>query len=338
MKAVRYHGVGGPEVLSYEEVSDPTPAKGEVLLRVEACGVNRIDVWARSGRYKTSLPHILGTDIAGTVVAADPGSGLESGSRAVVYPVISDGMCAYCRAGLPNLCVARGFVGVAVDGGYAELVKVPAASAMPAGNIDLKKAAAMPVDFGTAWSGLVSKAGVGPSDTVLIWGAAGGLGHAAVQIAKLLGARVIAAVGDDRKSRFAKSMGADQVVNYRSQDIVEAVRSITSGLGATVVFDHVGGETWGKSVDCLARGGRLVTLGLTSGPKAELDVRRVYSDELKIMGTYGQSKSDIQRVLELASEGKLSPAIHKELPLESAREAHEVIESRQVEGKIVLLP
>lgn len=338
MKAVTYHSTGGPEVLSYEEVSAPTAEKGDVLIRVEACGVNRIDVWARSGRYKTSLPHILGTDVAGRVSAADPGTGLETGTPVVVYPVISDGTCAYCRQGMPNLCVARGFVGVATDGGYAEYVRVPSANVLSVRDVDLKKAAAMPVDFGTAWRGLVSNAKVGQSDTVLVWGAAGGLGHAAIQIAKLLGAKVIAAVGDDGKSSFVESMGADRVVNYRSRDIVDEVRSMTGGFGATVVFDHVGGDTWGKSIDCLARGGRLVALGLTSGPKSELDVRRVYSDELKIMGTYGQSKSDIKRVLELAAEGRLSPAVHKELPLESAREAHEILESRDVRGKVVLLP
>jgi NADPH:quinone reductase-like Zn-dependent oxidoreductase len=338
LKATLFRAPGGPDVLSYEDAAEPVPGPGEALVRVKASAVNRIDVWARSGRYKVSLPHILGTDIAGEVVSSDGGEGVRPGSEVVVYPVISDGTCPYCRMGSPNLCVVRGFVGVATDGGYAELVKVPSGNLIPTGGLDPKLAASMPVDFGTAWSGLVSRAKVSPGDTVLVWGAAGGLDHAAIQISKLLGADVIAAVGDDSKSEFVESLGADRVVNYASQDVVASVRSMTGGLGASVVFDHVGGETWGKSVDCLARGGRMVTLGLTSGPKSEVDVRRVYSDELSIMGTYGQSKADIEKVLGLAAEGKLRPAIFKELPLSSAKEAHQILESRAVLGKVLLIP
>ena len=338
MKAVRYHSIGGPGVLSYEDAPTPSPGKGEVRIRVEACAVNRIDIWARSGRYKTALPHILGTDIAGVVDSAGPGTEFRVGSRVVVYPVLSDGTCVYCRQGSPNLCLARGFVGVAIDGGYAEFVKVPEENLIAADGVDPMKAAAMPVDFGTAWRGLVSRANVSAGDTVLIWGAAGGLGHAAIQIAKLRGATVIGAVGGGTKSQFARSLGADHVVDYTSEEVVAAVRSLTDGLGASVVFDHVGGDTWGKSIDCLARGGRMLTLGLTSGPKSEVDVRRVYSDEITVMGVYGQSKADIEKVLQLEAEGKLNPSIQSELPLSSAQEAHKIIESRGVRGKVILLP
>jgi NADPH:quinone reductase-like Zn-dependent oxidoreductase len=338
LKAVRYHSTGGADVLSYEDAPSPSPGPGEVVLKVAACAVNRIDVWARSGRYKTSLPHILGTDVAGEVAEAGPGAGVPEGLMAAVYPVISDGTCVYCLQGRPNLCAGRGFVGVASDGGYGEYLRVPAANLVPLGSLPPKVAAAMPVDFGTAWNGLVSKAGVGPGDTVLVWGAAGGLGHAAVQIVKLRGGAAIAAVGGAEKAGFVKSLGADEVIDYSATDVVEAVRSLTGGRGATIVFDHVGGDTWGKSLDCLARGGTMLTLGLTSGQKSEVDVRRVYSDELAIMGTYGQSKADLAKVLGLAAEGKLRPSIHKELPLSSAREAHEMLESRRVMGKILLLP
>ena len=339
MKASLYHAPGGPEVLSFEDVPDPVPGPGEALVRVKACGVNRIDVWARSGRYKTSLPHVLGTDIAGEVVSTGPGTGgVSEGEHVVVYPVLSDGKCAYCLQGMPNMCLSRGFVGVATDGGYAEYVKVPVANLVPIGKLDLKAAAAMPVNFGTAWKGLASRAAVGPKDTVLVWGAAGGLGYAAVQVAKFLGARVIAIVGDDKKAGFIESEGADFVVNHRTQDIVEGVRAFTGGLGASVVFDHVGGDTWAKSVECLARGGRMVTLGLTSGPTSEVDVRRVYQDELKIIGTYGQLKEDLQHVLNLAAEGKLRPSISREMSLRSAGEAHRMIESRSVQGKLLLVP
>lgn len=339
MWAAVYHTPGGPEVLAYEEVSAPKPGPGEVVLKVAACAVNRLDIWGRSGRYKTRLPHILGTDVAGVVTEVGPGvEGVDLGLRSVAYPVISDGTCVYCLQGRPNLCLGRGFVGVVTEGGYAEYLKVPAANVVPAGSLDLKLAAAMPVDFGTAWGGLVSRAKVGPDDVVLVWGAAGGLGHAAVQIAKLIGAEVIAAVGDSSKAEFVRSLGADHVVDYGSADIVQSVKSLTGGMGATVVFEHVGGDTWGKSIDCLARGGRMVTLGLTSGPKSEVDVRRVYSDELVITGAYGQSKPDVARVLQLAAEGKLVPRVHRELSLSSAGEAHQIVESRKVRGKVLLLP
>ena len=293
MKAAVYHEPGAPNVLSYEDVPDPVPGEGEALVRVRACGVNRIDIWARSGRYKTNLPHVLGTDVAGEVVSTSGAPGASEGDRVVIYPVLSDGKCEYCLAGLPNRCISRGFVGVASDGGYAELVKVPVANLVRLGGLDFKVAASLPVNFGTAWRGLAVIARAGPKDTVMVWGAAGGLGHAAVQVAKHLGARVIAVVGDEKKAKFVESLGADVVISHRAGDVAEEVRAHTAGLGATVVFDHVGGDTWGKGIECLAWGGRLVTLGLTSGPKSDVDVRRVYSDELSIMGTYGQSKEEI---------------------------------------------
>lgn len=325
--------------MAYGDAVDPVPGPGEALVRVRACGVNRIDIWARSGRYKTSLPHILGTDVAGEVVSVSGGStGVSEGGPVIVYPVLSDGKCAYCLQGMPNRCLSRGFVGVASDGGYAELVKVPVGNLIPLEGLDFKTAASLPVNFGTAWRGLAVHAAVGPNDTVLVWGAAGGLGHAAIQVAKYLGARVIAVVGNEKKTKFVESQGADLTVNHRTEDMVEKVRAFTDGLGATVAFDHVGGDTWARSTECLARGGRMVTLGLTLGPKSEVDVRRVYSDELSIIGTYGQLKEDLQQVLKLAQDGKLKPSIYRELPLSSARQAHEIVESRDVQGKILLLP
>jgi NADPH:quinone reductase-like Zn-dependent oxidoreductase len=338
LKAVRYHSPGAPSVLELEDAPSPDFGPGDILLRVKACAVNRIDIWARSGRYKTTLPHILGTDVAGQVVAAgDEVRSVKVGEDGILFPVLSDGTCHQCKEGHPNLCTNRGFIGIATDGGYAELVRAPASNFIPSGAIDPTKAAAMPVDFGTAWSGL-SRVNVREKDTVLVWGAAGGLGHAAVQIAKLMGARVIAVVGDQSKFSFVSSLGADEVLDHSKDDIVSRAKSLTGGEGVTVVVDHVGGDTWEKSIGCLARGGRMVTLGLTSGPKAEVDVRRVYSDELSIVGAYGQTSADISRVLKLASEGKLVPSIYRELPLASAVEAHETVESRSVMGKILLLP
>ncbi len=339
MKAAVYHAPGEPKVLSYEDVADLVPGPEEAVVNVKACGVNRIDIWARNGRYKTALPHILGSDIAGEVVATGPETrSVTAGQSVVVYPVLSDGKCSYCVQGMPSKCVSRGFVGIATDGGYAEFVKVPAANLVSGEGLDSRAAAAMPVNFATAWNGLSSRARVGPKDTVMVWGAAGGLGYAAIQVSKLFGARVIALVGDDKKAKFVESQGADFVVNHRTEDISQRVRSLTDGLGASVVFDQVGGDTWAKSIESLARGGRMLTLGLTSGPKSEVDVRRVYQDELSILGTYAYSKEDLQQVLNLLAAGKLRPSIFQEFPLSSAARAHEIIESRDVQGKILLIP
>jgi NADPH:quinone reductase-like Zn-dependent oxidoreductase len=339
VKAAVFHSPGGLEVLSYEEAPDPKPGAGEAVVRVKACGVNRIDIWVRSGRYKANLPHVLGTDVAGEVEALGPGTtGLERGTPVVVYPVLSDGTCPYCLMGAPNRCISRGLVGVASDGGYAEFVKVPASCLMELRGLDFKTAAALPVNFGTAWNGLFSRARVGPGDTVLVWGAAGGLGHAAIQVSKHLGARVIAAVSSDEKLSFVESLGADVGINYAGSNIVEEVRAATEGYGATVVFDHIGGDTWATSLECLAKGGRLVTVGLTSGPRSDVDVRRVYQDELGIVGTYSCRKEELIAVLELTAKGKFRPAVKAELPLHSASEAHKILESRAIQGKILLVP
>jgi len=339
LKAALFRATGGPEVLSYEDAPEPKDGPGEALVKVKACGVNRIDIWLRTGRYKASLPHILGTDIAGEVASVGDGAfGVSVGDPVVVYPVLSDGKCPYCLAGKPNLCVSRGFVGTISDGGYAEYVKVPASNLLKLDKLDFKTAASLPVNFGTALNGLAARANVGPGDSVLVLGAAGGVGHAAVQVSKLLGATVIAVVGSDEKRRFVKSLGADHSVNYNTEDLVERARSLTGGMGVSVVFDHVGGDTWKKSIECLARGGRMVTLGLTSGPTSEVDVRRVYQDQLSILGTYAFPKEMLVQVLGLAADGKLRPQTFREMPLSSARKAHELLESREIQGKIVLVP
>jgi len=339
LKATIFRQPGGPEVLSYEDVPDPSPRPGEVLVKVKACGVNRVDIWVRSGRYQSSLPHILGTDIAGEV--AEVGAGIReevSGQRVLVYPVLSDGSCQYCLQGMPNRCVSRGLVGVASNGGYADYAVVPADNLVDIGNLDFVTAATLPTNFGIVWNSLVSRAKVGPGDTVLVWGAAGGVGYAAVQVSKLLGAKVIAAVGSDEKMKFVLSQGADAAINYNTQDLLDQVRILTEGKGASLVLDHVGGETWPTSLDCLARGGRLVAVGLTSGAKSEVDVRRVYQDELSIIGAWTCRREDLAEVLRFVAGNKLRPSVFKELPLKDAQRAHEILESRWVQGKMVLVP
>jgi NADPH:quinone reductase-like Zn-dependent oxidoreductase len=339
VNAVRFHTQGGPEVLIFEEAPTPKLSPGEVLVRVRATGVNRIDIWVRNGRYKTYVPHILGTDVAGEVSEVAPGvTNVKKGDRVVLYPVLSDGTCRYCRAGRPNRCVNIGLLGSAADGGYAEFVKVPSGNVVGIEELDFKVAAALPVNFGTSWNALVSRTTVGPGDEVLVWGAGSGLGHAAIQIAKLFGARVIATAGNEDKLKLARSLGADHTINHNTEDVPETVKKLTDGLGATVVFDHIGGDTWSKSLDSLAKGGTLISIGLTSGPTSNVDVGKFYRSELNLAGTYAFRKQDLTSVLKLASEGRLKPHIYREFPLEAAQEAHRILERRQQFGKILLLP
>jgi NADPH:quinone reductase-like Zn-dependent oxidoreductase len=260
------------------------------------------------------------------------------GQKVVVYPSLSDGTCGYCLAGFPNRCANGGLVGAASDGGYAEYVKVPSANLVDAGSMDLWLAAAVPVNFATAWSAFTDRSEVGEGDTVLVWAAAGGLGHAAVQAAKLLGAKAIGVVGGKEKFGFVKDNGADYAIDHTTEDVAARVRELTGGRGVDYVLDAVGGDTWGKSIDSLARGGTVLSVGLTSGPTSSVDVGKLYRNELNIVGVFGFRKEKLAEVLSLVSRGTLRPMLFRELPLQRGAEAHEILESRKVEGKILLLP
>jgi NADPH:quinone reductase-like Zn-dependent oxidoreductase len=339
LKAVRFHSPGGPDVLVEEEVSVPEPRQGEVLVKVAACGVNRIDIWLRNGRYECELPHILGGDIAGEVDSVGAGvTNIEIGKSVVVYPTLSDGTCRFCLEGFPNRCVSGGLVGRNSDGGYAEYVRVPASNILDSRDLDLHVAAALPVNFGTAWNAFVERATVRPDDSVLVWGAAGGLGHAAVQVAKMLGAQVIGVAGGEGKRKFVLENGADHFIDHTTEDVVARAKELTGGLGVDVVLDDVGGDTWEKSLASLAKGGSVLSVALSSGPASSVDVGRLYRNELSLVGVFSFRKETLTRVLQLASAGSIRPRIFRELPLGSAREAHEILESRQVEGKILLIP
>ncbi|MDV3293597.1 MAG: zinc-binding dehydrogenase [Nitrososphaerales archaeon] len=339
MKAVRFESPGGPEVLKYGDAPTPSTSEGEVLVKVAACGVNRIDIWLRSGRYKTYVPHILGADVCGEVASAPPrATELKVGQRAVVYPSLSDWSCRYCLAGYPNRCVSGGLLGAVADGGYADYVKVPARNLVDAGSLDPKLAAAVPVNFATAWSAFAERACVRPGDTILVWGAAGGVGHAAVQVAKLLGAQVIGVAGGKEKRTFVIDNGADHFIDHTTEDVPARAKEITGGHGVDYVFDDVGGDTWEKSLESLAKGGTVLSVALTSGAASTVDVGRLYRNELNIVGVFAFRREALVRVLRLVAEERLKPRIFRELPLKSAKQAHEILESRKIEGKILLVP
>ena len=340
MKAVVMRGHGGPEVLHYEDAPDPLPSHGEALLRVRACALNHLDVWIRLGQAgrPVPLPHILGSDIAGEIVSLDrPVPGLAAGQRVMLSPGVSCGRCRMCLAGEDGSCREYRILGFQLPGGYAELVRCPAANVIPLPDgIAFEAAAAFPLAFLTAWRMLVRRAAVRPGEDVLVWAAGSGVGVAAIQIAKVFGARVIATAGTEEKLARARALGADEVVEHRSGDVVAEVRRLTGRKGADVVVEHVGQATWERSILCLAHRGRLVTCGATTGPQGTTDLRHLFARQLSILGSYMGSKADLLDAAPLFFAGRLRSVVHAALPLAEARRAHEMLEASEHFGKIVL--
>lgn len=340
MEAMVLVAHGGPESLSWTRVPAPVAGPGEVRVRVHAVAMNHMDLWVRRGgpAFRVELPHRLGCDIAGTVDSVGAGvSGVEVGARCVVNPGTSCGRCEACLRGDDPLCRRYRILGEHVHGGYARFVVVPAANILPyPGELSFEQAAAVPLVFLTAWRMLVTRARVVAGEWVLVQGGGSGVGSAAIQIAKLCGARVIATAGSRDKAERARALGADEVIDYSSADFVAETKRITGGRGADVVIEHVGGETFGKSVVATRSGGRLVTCGATSGFTPTVDLRHVFFRQVQVLGSTMGSKGDLFAVLPLVAQGKLRPVVDRVLPLKDAAEGHRALESRSVFGKIVL--
>ncbi len=342
MKAVVFPQHGGPEVLQYTDVPDPLIGAGQILVRVKACALNHLDLWIRQGMptYRIQLPHISGCDVAGVVEAVASGvSHVNTGDRVVLAPGLSCRVCEWCQAGQDNLCASYGIRGAATDGGYAELVSARAIDAIlvPAG-LSFEDAAAYPLVFLTAWHMLVGRAKLREHEVVLVHGAGSGVGHAAIQIAKYFKAIVYATVGSDAKVPKAKSLGADEVINYRQASFEERVKTLTGGRGVGVVFDHIGPDTWDGSLKLLEKGGRLVTCGATSGPSVPLDLRYVFSRQLSILGSIMGTRAELETVTQLIGARTLKPVIDAVFPLQQARVAQERMLSRDLFGKLLLVP
>src|SRR5574338_487484 len=289
MKAAVIRAHGGPEQVELAELPEPAPGPGEVRVAVRAAALNHLDIWVRRGWSGLSLtfPHILGSDVAGVVDAVGPGvREPRIGDEVVVSPGLGCGRCERCLGGQENLCRRYAILGEHVSGGQADRLVVPARNVLPKPpNLSFEEAAALPLTFLTAWHALVARAGVRPGETVLVHAAGSGVGVAAVQIAKLHGARVIATAGSDAKLARARALGADEAVNYETQDFVKEVKRLTDRRGVEVVFEHVGKKTWEGSILSAALGGRIVTVGATTGYDPLTDLRHVFYPQLSILGS-----------------------------------------------------
>jgi NADPH:quinone reductase-like Zn-dependent oxidoreductase len=340
MKAVRLHQFGGPEVLVYEEVPDPTLRKDQVLVRVKACALNHLDVWVRKGLPGVKLPHILGSDVAGEIAElGEYVSGFKIGQRVLLAPMHYCGHCAKCVAGVQNECREFTALGNAVDGGDCELIAVPPANVIPIpGSLSWNEAASVPLVFLTAWHMLVGRAHVRPGQTVLVLGASSGVGIAAIQIAKLFHCRVITTAGDEAKLDKGRELGADFGINHYKQKISEEVRKITNKEGVDIVLEHVGSATWDESMRSLKTAGTLVTCGATTGFDARIDLRHLFARQLSLLGSYMGTMGELHEVLGHVFAGRLKPVVDRVFPLGELRAAHEYLEASRMFGKVVVNP
>lgn len=342
MNAARFHQHGGPEVIRYEDAPVPSPGTGEALIRVKACALNHLDVWIRQGipSFQVPLPHIGGCDVAGLVEqVADDGAGVKPGDRVFVAPGLSCWRCEFCLSGRDNLCVSYRILGAQVDGGMAEFVIVPAINVMPIpGALSFEQAATFPLTAVTAWHMLFALAKLQPAEEVLVLGAGSGVGSMAIQMARAAGARVVTTVGSEEKVEKARALGADVVIVHTKENIAERVKQATDGRGVDVVIEHIGPATWEQSLKSLAKGGRLITCGATSGPEVKLDLRYLYMRQTTVIGSIMGTRADLLAAAQWMGEGRILAVIDSVLPLAETRAAHERMLERKLFGKIVLTP
>lgn len=325
MKAAVIRQQGGLENLHYDDWADPEPRPGEVLLRVRACALNHLDIFVRKGMpgFPVPMPFISGGDIAGEVIALGDGvRDFAIGDRCAVHPVTADGM-----------------MGEEILGGMAELVAVPAENLIPlADHVPFDVAAAVPIAYGTGIRMLFEIGQIGSGDLVLILGASGGVGVACLQLAKMIGARVIAAAGSDEKCDQLRQLGADMTINYKSEEFSKAAWRLSDKKGVDVVVNYTGGDTWVPSLRTLKPRGKLLTCGATAGYVTDNDMRFIWVRELQILGSNGYSKDNIAKALEYVAAGRIQPVISHRFPLSAAREAERAMEERDFLGKIIIEP
>ena len=346
MKAFVLRATGG-EGLEHTALADvptpPAPGPGEVRVAIKAAALNHLDLFVIQGLpgLPRSLPHILGADGAGVVDAVGPDvSAPQLGERVLINPGISDYSCEFCRAGEHSLCLRYGILGEHFPGTLTELVTVPAHNVLPVPAITppltWAEAAAFSLVTLTAWRMVVTRAAVRSGDWVLVWGIGGGVSLTALRIAKLLGARVIATSSSDAKLARATELGAEVVVNHRTQEVAQTVREVTGKRGVDVVVENVGEATWGESLRCLAKGGRIVTCGGTSGPKLVTDVRPLFWHQFTILGSTMGNAAEYREVVRRLGQGELRPIVDATFSLARAREAFERLARGDQIGKVAV--
>ncbi len=329
---------GGPEVLRVQNRPDPIPGPDDALIDVQACGLNHLDIWVRlGGKRPFPLPLVPGSDAAGVVLEASEGSGLSVGDEVVVYPCGGCGSCRVCERGDEQLCTSFGLYGANRDGGMAEKIAVPARNCLPKpSNLSFMEAAAVAINYITAWHMLVARAAVRPGEQVLIQAAGSGVSTAAIQIASNVGARVLATSSTEAKLEHAKRQGAEEVVNYRGGDVLEAVQAWTDGRGVDVVFDHVGAPNWETDLACLSKGGRLVFCGTTGGPEVSVNLAQVYFLGQSLLGSTMGKRDELRTVLSMMERGELKPIVDRVFPLQELGKAHDYLEAQSQIGKVVI--
>lgn len=345
MKAVYIEAHGGTEALVYGDRPEPEFGPAEVKIQVKASALNRLDLYTREGgrglRREFPPPLILGGDCSGDVVEVGANvRTLQAGDRVVVNPRISCNQCSACMSGRDDLCPRSRFMGSASDGSYAEYIAVPAVNAHKiADSVTYEEAAAVPTTFLPVWNMMVRRAQLQPWETVLVLSASAGVGTAAIQVAKnVVGARVIATTSTAEKAEKARELGADEVINYREEDIAEKVRELTGGSGVDVLVDHVGADFFASAFNSLRPGGRYTICGATTGLRAELHLGLLFTRQIEIYGTFMGSKEDMRQIVEMLNRGVIHPAIHQVFPLSEASAAHQTMEDANFFGKLLLRP
>lgn len=342
MKAVVFHEFGGVDVLRLEDVPDPEPGSGQVLVDITASALNHLDVDIREGvsRFPVEPPFIPGVEVVGRIAALGEGvDGWQVGDRVMVLLMDTCGECRYCRSGRESLCTAAGFVSFSTSGGYAErlacsarqLVRIP-------DDLSDDAAGALQIAFGTAWHMLFTRGRLQIGETALINSVGSGIGSAAVQLARLTGATVIGNASSDEKLARASELGLDHGINHATQDVVAEVMRLTGDRGVDLVFEHVGGELFQKGLDSLGKDGRLVICGGHSGEVVPFDIIPFFRMQRQVIGSFTYHRSEVQSCLELASQGKITPLVHQTFPLADAAEAMAMMERREHFGKILLKP
>ena len=340
MKAVVFHEFGGSDVLRVEDLDDPRPGPGEVAIDIDACALNHLDVDVREGvsRFPVEPPFVLGVEVVGRI--SELGEGVESwkiGDRVMPYLMGTCGQCRYCRTGRESLCLTPGFISFSTSGGYAEKLTCPVGHLIPVPDeLTNEAAAALQIAFATSWHMLFTRGKLRAGETVLINSVGSGIGSAAVQLASLAGAYVIGNASSDDKLARASEFGMHVGINHQTQDVVEEVLKATDGQGVDLVYEHVGGELFQKGLDSLTKDGRMVICGGHAGEVVPFDIIPFFRTQKQIIGSFVYDRWEVEKVLELASRGLITPLVYKTFPLHEAPEAMATMERREHFGKIIL--